>query len=85
MAKHIELVYTADGRKGAPDGGAKRDICATDCREVSYSQMGITASIFGLSAEGKEFIEKCPADCIVEIIGGHPSYYQADVVAWNEL
>jgi len=80
--KRIDLVYRADGQKGAEDGGTIRKACKADCSEIVYSELGSSASIVGLSKTGKAFIEACPDDCLVEIIGGDPAHYQAAVVAW---
>ena len=77
--KHIDLVYRADGQKGAKDGGAIREAYKATCKKVTYDVLGINATIEGLCAEGKAFAASCPDDCVVEIIGGDPAVYQAEV------
>ena len=77
----IDLVCRADGNKGAADGGKIRAVCKADCDRVEYGPAGISATIYGVDDIGQQLINNCPPDCIVEVIGGRPEYYQAEVIA----
>lgn len=77
----IDLAYRADGRKGADDGGVIRQACKASCERIEYDVSCISARLIGLDALGCSFIAACPDDCIVEIIGGHPAIYQAEIIA----
>ncbi len=81
MHKHIDLIYRADAQKGAEDGGAIRKACKATCDHINYSITGITAQLVGLDERGQKFVAGCPRDCIVEVIGGDPAIYQAEVIA----
>lgn len=80
--KQIDLIYRADGTKGAKDGGAIRMACKATCEKVDYGITGISSTIIGIDYLGRKFCDSCPADCIVEVIGGNPAVYQAEVTAW---
>jgi hypothetical protein len=80
MKKSIDLIYRANGCKGASDGGKIRNACKTVCEAIEYSVAGISAHLVGLDDEGKVFLKNCPADCTVEIIGGDPGIYQSEVL-----
>jgi len=82
--KKIDLIYRATGEKGAIDGGGIRKAFKAYCESVSYSPFtGDSAEIVGIDEEGKNFIKNCPVDCIVEIIGGDPAIYQAEVKKYS--
>lgn len=75
----IDIIYRADGSKGAEDGGATRKACKALCERIDYNVSGISVKLIGLDARGIAFVAACPNDCIVEVIGGHPAIYQAEV------
>lgn len=82
MSKQIDLIYRADGRKIAADGGAIRKARKAICDNIEYGVAGISARITGLDNIGREFCEAVPDDCIIEVIGGDPAIYQAEVIGW---